>query len=175
MRLSSDWSTCSANAISASPDPCARRRSSSKSGSCVRSSSGGVEIFPVTVRAYPSSEASICIRVSRTPPNIPFVVASSWASDNSAHVSRNRRFAHRLYRNTSGSPVIMGMLSFGSHTITFSAHGETCARADSQPPCLLYVGGSSPSVGAPCPDERPDFCYSPTHPNHHHPPLTQLQ
>src|SRR5258708_30196600 len=37
------------------------------------------------VRAYPSSEANMCIRVSRTLPNVPFVVASSWASDNCAH------------------------------------------------------------------------------------------
>src|SRR5260370_38082678 len=52
------------------------------------------------------------MRVSRTLPNVPFVVASSCASDRCAHASGKRRFAQRLYVKKSGSPVVIAMISF---------------------------------------------------------------
>src|SRR6266702_3068431 len=52
------------------------------------------------------------MRVSRTLPNVPFVVASSCASDSCAHASSKRRFAQRLYLKKSGSPVVIAMISF---------------------------------------------------------------
>src|SRR5215469_8632835 len=52
------------------------------------------------------------MRVSRTLPNVPVVVASSCASDSCAHASSKRRFAQRLYVKKSGSPVVIAMISF---------------------------------------------------------------
>src|SRR6266480_3704762 len=52
------------------------------------------------------------MRDSRTLPNVPFVVASSCASDSCVHASSKRRFAQRLYVKKSGSPVVIAMISF---------------------------------------------------------------
>src|SRR5437667_9208056 len=52
------------------------------------------------------------MRVSRTLPNVPFVVASSCGSDSCAHASSKRRFAHRLYVKKSGSPLVITLISF---------------------------------------------------------------
>src|SRR6266571_677318 len=52
------------------------------------------------------------MRVSRTLPNVPLVVASSCASDRRAHASSKRRFAQRLYVKKSGSPVVIALISF---------------------------------------------------------------
>src|SRR5205085_12589658 len=51
--------------------------------------------------------------VARTLPNVPFMVASSCASDRCAHASSKRRFAQRLYLKKSGSSVVViAMISF---------------------------------------------------------------
>src|SRR2546425_2432694 len=52
------------------------------------------------------------MRVSRTLPNVPVVVASSCASDSCAHASSKRRFAQRLYLKKSGSPMVIALISF---------------------------------------------------------------
>src|SRR5712692_1078887 len=52
------------------------------------------------------------MKVSRTLPNVPLVVASSCASDRCAHASSKRRFAQRLYVKKSGSPVVIALISF---------------------------------------------------------------
>src|SRR6266567_4008231 len=62
----------------------------------------------------------MCMRVSRTLPNVPFVVASSCASDSCAHASSKRRFAQRLYLKKSGSPVVIVLISFHDLSSSFS-------------------------------------------------------
>src|SRR5579859_6519195 len=52
------------------------------------------------------------MRVSRTLPNVPVVVASSCASVRCVHASSKRRFAQRLYVKKSGSPVVIALISF---------------------------------------------------------------
>src|SRR6266567_4187664 len=59
------------------------------------------------------------MRVSRTLPNVPCMVASSCASDNCAHASSKRWFAQRLYVKKSVSRVVMAKISFCYHGIPF--------------------------------------------------------
>src|SRR5215470_19524165 len=84
--------------------------------------------------------------VSRTLPNVPVAaVASSWASDRRAHASSKRRFAHRLYRKQSASPVavVMGTTSSTSDTSMVQQTAQQAAqhlRSYSRPSLLLHGG-----------------------------------
>src|SRR5436190_8847461 len=84
------------------------------------------------------------MRVSRTLPNVPFVVASSCASDRYAHASSKRRFAQRLYVKKSGSPVVMALISFYdlfSNNTREETMGKT--RGDGEEQVIACTAGSN--------------------------------
>src|SRR6266700_655462 len=59
------------------------------------------------------------MRVSRTLPNVPCMVASSCASNNCAQASSKRWFAQRLYVKKSVSRVVMAKICLCYHVIPF--------------------------------------------------------